>query len=148
MPTITDALLLEHRFLLELFGEVERSLPEAATVGEVRILARLIERLLEDHAGAEKDLAYGALDHVLYNERRLDRMHQDHHEIDDCLRRAQKVDILDEARRLLGTAIASSRDHFRREERQVFPLIERVLLSETLVALGNARVGPGSARAA
>ena len=38
-----------------------------------------------------------------------------------------------EARRLLKAAITTSREHFRMEEKVVFPLLERVLLPETLV---------------
>ena len=142
MPTITDTLIVEHRILSELFSEVERCLPELTALGEVRLLARLIERLLEDHAGAEQDLAYRALDHLLFHEERLERMHQDHQEIDERLRQAQKVEKVDDARRKLNEAISFSREHFRREERQLFPLIENSFLPATLSALGSARIQP------
>ena len=40
------------------------------------------------------------------------------------------------ARRLLLAAVRASRDHFRFEEQSVFPLLENVLLGETLTELG------------
>ena len=147
MLKITDALTAEHRVFLDLFTQVERSLPDLTTVAEVRLLAVLLERLLESHADTERNLAYAALDHVLRHEGRLDRMHQDHQEIDATLARIRETEDFSEARRLLRTAIGTSRDHFRLEELQLFPLLEQTLLPDTLVALGDARLHAPALRA-
>jgi hemerythrin-like domain-containing protein len=64
-------------------------------------------------------------------------MHQDHHEIDDRLRKVHAANTCAEARRLLKVAITASREHFRGEERSVFPLLEKVLQEETLTELGQ-----------
>ena len=88
-------------------------------------MARIVEGLLEGHAKTETNLAYLALDHVLEHNGELKRMHQDHHEIDDRLRKVHTANTCAEARRLLKTAIMASREHFRGEERSVFPLLDK-----------------------
>ena len=90
-------------------------------------MASIVEGLLEGHAKTETNLAYLALDHVLEHNGELKRMHQDHHEIDDRLRKVHTANTCAEARRLLKAAIAASREHFRGEERSVFPLLEKSL---------------------
>jgi hemerythrin-like domain-containing protein len=50
-----------------------------------------------------------------------------------CRRRAPAP----KARRLLKAAITATREHFRGEERSVFPLLEKVLQEETLTKLGQ-----------
>ena len=62
-------------------------------------------------------------------------MHQDHHEIDDRLTKVRSASTCAQARRLLKSAITASREHFRAEERSVFPLLERTLQEETLTEL-------------
>ena len=100
-------------------------------------MAGIVEGMLEGHAKSETNLAYLALDHVMEHNGELKRMHQDHHEIDDRLRKVHTANTCAEARRLLKTAITSSREHFRGEERSVFPLLEQVLQAETLTELGQ-----------
>jgi len=134
---ITQALVAEHTIFLSVFDQIERVLPSLATPIEVRTMASIVERLLEDHAKTETNLAYLALDHVLEHNGELKRMHQDHHEIDDRLRKVQTAHTCAEARRLLKVAIGASREHFHCEERSVFPLLEKSLGEETLTALGK-----------
>ena len=62
---------------------------------------------------------------------------QEHHEIDGSLSAAQKARSLKQARHLLLAAVVTSRKHFDKEERIVFPLAERVLNAKTLAALGQ-----------
>ena len=134
---ITEALVTEHTIFLSVFDQIERVLPSLATPAEVRTMASIVERLLEGHAKTETDLAYLALDHVLEHNGELKRMHQEHHEIDDRLRKVHRARTCAEARRLLKTAILASREHFRGEERGVFPLLEKSLREETLSELGR-----------
>ncbi len=134
---ITEALVAEHTILLSVFDQIERVLPSLATPAEVWTMARIVEGLLETHAKTETNLAYLALDHVLEHNGELDRMYQDHHEIDAQLRKVHTAKTSAEARRLLKTAIEISREHFQGEERSVFPLLERTLEEETLTELGN-----------
>jgi hemerythrin-like domain-containing protein len=134
---ITEALVAEHTIFLSVFDQIEQGLPSLTTPVEVSTMASLIERLLEGHAKTETNLAYLALDHVLEHNGELKRMHQDHHEIDDRLRKVHTARTCAEARRLLKSAIAASREHFQCEERSVFPLLERSLREETLTELGS-----------
>jgi len=134
---ITEALVAEHNTFLIVFDQIERVLPSLATPAELRTMARIVEGLLESHAKTETNLAYLALDHVLAHNGELKRMHQDHHEIDDRLRKVHTAKTCAEARRLLKVALLSSREHFQLEERSVFPLLEKALRTETLRALGQ-----------
>jgi hemerythrin-like domain-containing protein len=134
---ITEALVAEHTIFLGVFDQIERVLPSLTTLVEVMTMARIVEGLLEGHAKTETNLAYLALDHVQEHNGELKRMHQDHHEIDDRLRKVQTANTCAEARRLLKVAITASREHFRGEERSVFPLLEKVLQEETLTELGQ-----------
>lgn len=119
------------------FDQIEQTLPQLRTPGEAKMLAGLVEALLQDHGDAETNLAFVALDHALDNKNRLDRLHQDHDEIDDRLRQVRKATELADARRLLRAALLATRHHFRREERLIFPLIEKMLQKETLTKLGE-----------
>ena len=100
---ITEALVAEHTIFLSVFDQIERVLPSLATPAEVKTMATIVEGLLEGHAKTETNLAYLALDHVLEHDGELKRMHQDHHEIDDRLRRVHTANTCAEARRLLKT---------------------------------------------
>jgi hemerythrin-like domain-containing protein len=134
---ITEALVAEHTIFLNVFDQIERVLPSLTTPAEVRTMASIVEELLEGHAKTETNLAYLALDHVLADNGELKRMHQDHHEIDDRLRKVHTANTCAEARRLLKVTIAGTREHFRAEERSLFPLLEQVLRPETLAELGQ-----------
>jgi len=136
MRRITDVLTIEHTLLCTLFGEIDRLLPEVRTVDEVRLLSRLVEGVLSHHADVEQNLAFAALDHVLAEKHQLGQLHQDHEEIDACLRNAGSATELTKAVQMLKAGLEASRAHFRREEQSVFPLFERVLAPTTLETLG------------
>ena len=136
--TIVDALVAEHRVFLTLFDQIERTLPEVKTVGEIMRLCRLLEGLLHDHGGAETDLAYIAFDHVLKEQNRLTRLNHDHQEIDVLLKEVGTIEDLQQARAQLKASLNACRIHFSIEERIVFPLIEKTLQHETLLVLGKA----------
>ena len=137
MLPITQALITEHAVFTTVFNKIEHQLPGLRTVDEVKLLGALVEALLQEHAATETDLAYVALDHALDHEGQLDKLHEDHHEIDGCLREVQAAATLADARHLLKLALHSSRNHFQREESNIFPLLEKMLRSETLEQLGG-----------
>ena len=140
MMNITEVLTTEHAVFLTVFDQIERALPKLKRLEEAKMLAGLVEALLQDHGDAETNLAFVALDHALDQKGQLNRLHQDHDEIDDRLRRVKTVTKLPDARRLLKAALLASRQHFRREERTIFPLIEKMLQKETLAELGKVRM--------
>jgi hemerythrin-like domain-containing protein len=134
---ITEALIAEHTIFLGVFDQIERVLPSLVTLAEVRTMANIVEGMLRGHAETEANLAYLALDHVLQDKGELQRMHQDHHEIDGRLKKVHTANTCAEARRLLKAALVSSREHFQGEERSVFPLLEKALHQDTLAELGR-----------
>jgi hemerythrin-like domain-containing protein len=134
---ITDALVAEHTIFLTVFDQIERVLPSLTTQTEVGTMARIIEGLLKEHAARETSLAYLALDHILAEQGQMNRMHQDHHEIDARLKQVQVAKTCAEARRLLKASVIAAREHFRLEEKVIFPLLERVLHQDTLRELGR-----------
>ena len=135
---ITDALIAEHKAFTAIFDQIENELPRMSTLAEVRLAARLVEGALAGHADAEENLAFVALDHVLRQNGKLDRLYEDHHELDDRLLRLQRMKDFGRARQSLELALAAARRHFTWEEDVVFPLCERVLQHETLERLGRA----------
>ena len=131
---------MEHRVFSGVFDQIERIAPGLTSLEGVKLLGQLIEGMLNRHADTENNLAYTALDHILEDRHHLDRLHHDHHEIDTHFRLVQKARSLTEAQHLLKNGIAASRAHFQFEERDVFPLLNSVLESETLCKLGDARM--------
>lgn len=137
MLSITKALVAEHAIFRVVFDQIEGVLPRLGSVQEIKLLATVVEGMLSGHAKAETNLAYSALDHVLAEDGRLSRLHQDHHEIDGHFERVQRANDLAEAQRMLKRALAASREHFRREEEIVFPYLEQILQPGTLGTLGQ-----------
>lgn len=135
---ITEALVAEHTIFLNVFDQIERALPALTTLVEVRTLGTMVEGLLASHGETEQDLAYLALDHVLAERGELERLHQEHQEIDGHLKQVRAATELVKARELLQNGLALTRRHFKYEERHIFPLLERSLREETLRELGSA----------
>jgi hemerythrin-like domain-containing protein len=134
---ITDALVAEHTIFLVVFDEIEQVLPSLTTPAEIRTMARVMERMLHSHAARENNLAFIALDHAIAEKGHLERMYQDHQEIDSRLGKVHTTATCAESRRLVKAAIAASREHFALEERFLFPMLEKTLHSDTLNDLGR-----------
>ena len=97
----------------------------------------MVEGLLLSHAKVEEELLMVAQDQVSGDKRRYDRCRQEHQEIDSRLTRVRSTRRIARARRLLQAAMAASRKHFQREERRIFPLIEKGMKLQTLTKLGT-----------
>jgi hemerythrin-like domain-containing protein len=137
METITKALVMEHVVYREVFDQIEQLLAGTQSASEVKLLASVVEGLLDAHGDTETNLAYAALDHALADRGALDRLHQEHQEIDGRFERLRHVANAAEARRLLQQALAVTRKHFQHEEETVFPMLERTLQPDTLARLGR-----------
>ena len=133
---ITEILLAEHVVFHNLFDHLEKTAPRLKTLAEVKSAARLMETLLRAHSKTEDDLFVEPLEHCLAQIGQSETFHEEHDEIDRELLNVQKAKTLKIARKLLLAAVASSRVHFDKEERVVFPLAERVLKAGTLLSLG------------
>ena len=134
---ITDILFAEHQVFHNLFDYVERTLARSKSLGEVKLVAALIEDMLEAHSRTEDELFIGPLEHCFEQIGHRETFHQEHEEIEGNLKQAQKAKQLRQARKLVLAAVVASRKHFDKEERIVFPLAERVLNAKTLTALGQ-----------
>jgi iron-sulfur cluster repair protein YtfE (RIC family) len=121
-----------------MFDEVERVLPDFQSPAEVGRLARILEGLLRTHGKLETNLAFLPLDHALQHQGRLRVLYHDHREVDEWLRQVHQATTCEEAQRRLRAAIGAAREHFRREEQLVFPVLERTLAEGALAALGDA----------
>jgi hemerythrin-like domain-containing protein len=136
METITRCLVMEHAFFCDVFDQIERLLAGPLSAPEVKVLASVVEGLLRRHGDTETSLAYPALDHALADRGALNRLFQDHREIDEHFKRIQSAQDAPAARGLLQKALTGTREHFRREENFVFPLLEKTLQMDTLGTLG------------
>ena len=134
---ITEALIAEHIVLNRVFDQVERSLAPAATLAVVKSLAAVVEGLLHQHASAEVEFAYGALDHALAEDGRLEVFYREHRESDARLKEIHTAKTLTGARAMLVEALAGAREHFRREEKELFPLLEGRFQDQQLAELAE-----------
>jgi hemerythrin-like domain-containing protein len=148
MESITKTLSLEHAVFCKVFAQIERVLSVTSSAPEIKLLASVVEGLLSGHGETETNLAYAALDRALANRGTLEQLYQDHREIDDHFKRIHQTDDPVVALRLLEKALAATREHFRREEKIVFPILEKTLRPDTLWILGGEWQARSSAAAA
>jgi hemerythrin-like domain-containing protein len=133
---ITEALFAEHQVFHNMFDYVERNVTRARTLTEVKLMAALMEAMLEAHSRTEDELFIGPLEHCFEQIGHRETFHQEHEEIEGNLKLAQKTKQLKQARRMVLAAVIVSRKHFDKEERIIFPMAERVLSAKTLTELG------------
>jgi len=148
MDTITKVLVQEHAVFCAVFDQIEQVFPRLTTAQEVKVLSAVVEGLLAGHSKTETEMAYVALDHVLAERGKLQRLHQDHKEIDVHFKQVQGAESFAEAQTHLKKALAASREHFRHEEKVVFPLLERVLSNAALGKFGEVKMREYTAVAA
>jgi hypothetical protein len=135
---ITDALLAEHVVFHNLFDHIEATLPKLTTLAEIHALARLLDAALQAHSKVEDELLIEPLEHCFAQIGQQETFHDEHDEIEEHLKSTLQCRNLKTARRLLQITVVSSRLHFDKEERLVFPMAEKALKSRTLTTLGDA----------
>jgi hemerythrin-like domain-containing protein len=133
---ITDVLRAEHAVFHNLFDYIETAVPRLKTLAEVKALGAVVEKLHAPHAKTEDDLFMEPLEHCFDQIGQQETFHDEHERIEAELAKVQKARDVKSAKAILLGAIATSRDHFDKEERIVFPLAERVLKAKTLSELG------------
>jgi hypothetical protein len=134
---ITEILMAEHAVFHNLFDHIEASVPRLETLGEVKSLAALVDKVMAPHSKTEDDLFIEPLEHCFEQIGQNETFHAEHRRIEERLASVQKARTLADAKKILLEAMSASRDHFDREERIVFPLAERVLKAKTLSELGK-----------
>ena len=134
---ITEVLMAEHAVFHNLFDHIEAVAPRLKTLGEVNLLATLVDKVMAPHSKTEDDLFIKPLEHCFEQIGQNETFHAEHRQIEEMLARVHKARTLKDARKILLAAIAASRKHFDKEERIVFPMAERVLKTKTLSELGT-----------
>ena len=137
---ITDALLVEHGLLCVTLDFVAKYLRQVKELTEVKLLAGMLERLLEAHGKGEEHFMMVPFDHILEDHGQREQMRLAHLEIDGRLNEVQSATNLTVAKRLLKGAISTTRKHFKSEEEFVFPQFEKLLTVSTLNSLGKAMI--------
>jgi hemerythrin-like domain-containing protein len=133
---ITQVLMAEHAVFHNLFDHIESVAPRLKTLGEVKSLATLVDKVMAPHSKTEDDLFIEPLEHCFDQIGQNETFHAEHRQIEEMLAKVGKTRTLKDAKNILLKAIAASRKHFDKEERIVFPMAERVLKAKTLSDLG------------
>ena len=136
MMKITQVLMAEHAVFHNLFDHIEAVAPRLKTLGEVKLLATLVDKVMAPHSKTEDDLFIEPLEHCFEQIGQNETFHAEHRQIEETLAKVHRARTLTDARKILLAAIAASRKHFDKEERIVFPMAERVLKAKTLSDLG------------
>jgi hemerythrin-like domain-containing protein len=134
---ITDILRAEHTVFHHLFDHIEKTAPRLKTLGEVKSLAVLVDKVMAPHSETEDELFIEPLEHCFEQIGQRETFHHEHELIEQTFTKVGKARDLKTAKKLLIGAITASRKHFDKEERIVFPLAERVLNAKTLADLGG-----------
>ena len=135
--TITQALRAEHVVFHNLFDHLERAIPQARTLAEVRAISSVLEAMLHGHAVVEDEVLMEPLDPTLSQMGQQENFHEEHEEIDRDLQSIRTARSLAQAKWTLQKVVVMSRRHFYKEETVVFPLAEKVLSHRSLVSLGK-----------
>jgi len=134
---ITDILRAEHTVFHHLFDHIETSAPRLKTLGEIKSLAVLVDKVMAPHSRTEDELFIEPLEHCFEQIGQRETFHHEHELIEEALGKIAKARDVRLARKLLIGAITASRKHFDKEERIVFPMAERLLKADTLESLAD-----------
>jgi len=134
---ITDVLRAEHAVFHNLFDHIEAVLPRTRTLAEVKTLAMLADKVMAPHSKTEDDLFIEPLEHCFDQIGQNETFHEEHRQIEEMLADVHQVKTLKKAKQILLAAMTASRKHFKKEERIVFPMAERILKAKTMSELGE-----------
>lgn len=135
---ITDALTAEHAVLYAQLDHLEKVVPEARTLGEIKALAGLLEAALRTHAELEDQLLFNGLEPGLDQMGKLEKVQHEHDAICKGLERIRQSRTKKDAQRRLLNVVHLTRKEFDLEDRVIFRLAEEHLREETLEHLGKA----------
>lgn len=132
--TITEILRVEHRTLRELMAAMERWLVGQVSPDARRERTAMLEVAVDTHATREEQLLYAALQTRSETARHwVENMEIVHDEVRTLFEQiAQSVDPSSD----LWTVLQITEEHFIVEERDVFPMAERLMEHDELVRLG------------
>jgi hemerythrin-like domain-containing protein len=132
-----EALQAEHMVFHNIFDRLEKMTPRLKTLAELRVLASLLDSVMEDHGMVEEELLMGPLEHCLSQLGQTENMRAEHEAIDASLKLVQTVRNVARAKKELLHVVQLSRQHFDREERLIFPLAAKQLSAKTQAILSR-----------
>lgn len=134
---ITDAFIAEHAVIHTQLDHLEHAIPAAATLGEVKVMAALLDAALRPHAEAEDELLFNGLEPGLDQMGKLEKVQHEHDAICKGLEQVQSARTKKEAQRKLLSIVHLTRKEFDLEDRILFRMAEELLREETLDRLGK-----------
>src|SRR5262245_29009129 len=134
---ITDAFIAEHAVIHTQLDHLEHAIPAAATLGEVKVMAALLEAALRPHAEAEDELLFNGLEPGLDQMGKLEKVQHEHDAICKGLEQVQAARTKKEAQRKLLSIVHLTRKEFDLEDRILFRMAEELLREDTLNQLGK-----------
>ena len=134
---ITDAFIAEHAVIYAQLDHLEHAIPAAKTLGEVKVMAGILEAALKPHAEAEDELLFNGLEPGLDQMGMLEKVQHEHDAICKGLEKVRIARTRKDAQRYLLSIVHLTRKEFDMEDRILFRLADELLREETLLKLGK-----------
>lgn len=134
---ITDAFIAEHAVIHSQLDHLEEAIPAAKTLGEVKVMAALLDAALRPHAEAEDELLFNGLEPGLDQMGKLEKVKHEHDAICKGLDQVRSARSRKDAQRRLLAIVRLTRKEFDLEDRLLFRMAEELLREETLLKLGR-----------
>lgn len=135
---ITDAFIAEHAVIYAQLDHLEHAIPAARSLGEVKVMAGILEAALKPHAEAEDELLFNGLEPGLDQMGKLEKVQHEHDAICKGLEQVKVARTKKEAQRRLLSVVHLTRKEFDMEDRIIFRMAEELLREDTLMKLGKA----------
>jgi len=134
---ITDAFFAEHAVINTQLDHLEHAIPAAKTLGEVKVMAALLDAALRPHAEAEDELLFNGLEPGLDQMGKLEKVQHEHDAICKGLDQVQTARTKKDAQKRLLGVIRLTRKEFDLEDRIIFRMAEELLREDTLIRLSK-----------
>ena len=134
---ITDAFIAEHAVIYAQLDYLEHAIPAARTLGEVKVMAGILEAALKPHAEAEDELLFNGLEPGLDQMGMLEKIQHEHDAICTGLEHVRTTRTMKDAQRRLLSVVHLTRKEFDLEDRIIFRMAEELLREDTLMKLGK-----------
>ena len=134
---ITDAFIAEHAVIYAQLDYLEHAIPASRTLGEVKVMAGILEAALKPHAEAEDDLLFNGLEPGLDQMGMLEKIQHEHDAICKGLEHVRTARTRKDAQRWLLNIVHLTRKEFDLEDRIIFRMAEELLREDTLMKLGK-----------
>ena len=109
---ITDAFIAEHAVIYAQLDYLEHAIPAAKTLGEVKVMAAILEAALKPHAEAEDELLFNGLEPGLDQMGKLEKVQLEHDAICKGLEKVRISRTRKDAQRHLLSIVHLTRKEF------------------------------------